>query len=272
MDRLPIDCITSILSHLGAEDLARSFRVCKAFYEAGTTSSIWRRLSVGRWLFCNVSGIPEAKVGETSRWHCYYVGRRRRDARMERGRPKRDYTTKTLRGHEDSITDIACVTSIGENDQETTLLISSSQDGRVKAWNVPEGTVSWDAQLGSPIRCLAVSKPMGNLLAGDEKGCVHVWLLAGGGRCITQLQAAQSPISTIILKDCGSVALVAAMEGTVQFLSLHTLQLIYSLPVQPSTNHLSFAPASAHVLISASLQKSPLIQVLCALLGVGNLF
>ena len=49
-----------------------------------------RRLSLGRWLFCNVNQISDGP----QRWQRYFTARRSVEAKMDTGKPLRDYRVR----------------------------------------------------------------------------------------------------------------------------------------------------------------------------------
>jgi hypothetical protein len=57
------------------------------FFEASAVERIWRRCSVQRWTFCDVSHVEEGPY----RWKRYYSARAALDVKMDEGRPKFDY-------------------------------------------------------------------------------------------------------------------------------------------------------------------------------------
>ncbi|CAI8007365.1 hypothetical protein GBAR_LOCUS5169 [Geodia barretti] len=175
LDRLPFDCIVTLCEYFSAEDLARFGRVCTVFHEATQVGYLWRRLSLSRWAFCDVHQISEG----AQRWRRYFTARRGLEAKMDTGKPLRDYRVRTLRGHEKDIVSVAVLRETGGGDinwenPSHPLVVSLSGDGSVKAWDVTQGKAVWtlDNEL---ISCLAVSETRSEVALGLSDGSVQIW-------------------------------------------------------------------------------------------------
>ena len=93
-----------------------------------------RRHCLFRWTFCDVLQISEGP----QRWRRYFLARRKIEARLDQGKPGRDYKVKTLRGHEQEVQSAIVIGGARVNWERPSppLVVSCSSDGAVKAWDV----------------------------------------------------------------------------------------------------------------------------------------
>ena len=165
---LPLDNILNICEYLEDKEVLRLGQTCAMLYDVTQHSVIWRYLSLQRWGFCNIKTTPACP----NRWKVYYSKRRVVEVKMNAGKAG-NYQVKTLRGHDDSITDSLYV-KLGEKTEidgfQLSNVISCSSDGSIRLWDVESKKCISLCKIDSPIRCIVTSPDCAEVIAGDEMG------------------------------------------------------------------------------------------------------
>uniref|UniRef100_A0A8D0G624 F-box domain-containing protein n=1 Tax=Sphenodon punctatus TaxID=8508 RepID=A0A8D0G624_SPHPU len=136
-ESLTLDCLFHIFSYLEAPDLLSAARVNKVWSEAAETASLWRRMCLDRWAFCNIANLTP---GEQT-WKKYYLHRSKLENRIASGRPSADYICKPMRGHNGQIVGLAYLSDnehMFDAGKLQSIVCTASTDGTVRAWNVQE--------------------------------------------------------------------------------------------------------------------------------------
>ena len=165
---LPLDIILDICEYLEDREVLRLGQTCASFYDVTQHSVIWRYLGLQRWGFCNIKTTPTCPY----RWKIYYSKRRTVEVKMNAGKAG-NYEVKTLRGHDDLITDSLYV-KLGEENKidnfQLSNVISGSSDGTVRLWDVESKKCISLCKIESPVRCLVTSPDSNEVIVGDEMG------------------------------------------------------------------------------------------------------
>ena len=165
---LPLDIILDICEYLEDREVLRLGQTCAAFYDVTQHSVVWRYLSLQRWGFCNINTAPTCP----NRWKMYYSNRRTVEVKMNAGKVG-NFQVKTLRGHDDVITDSLYV-KLGEETKidnfQLSNVISGSSDGSVRMWDVENKKCISLCKIDSVVRCLVTSPDSREVIAGDEMG------------------------------------------------------------------------------------------------------
>ncbi|XP_020836920.1 F-box/WD repeat-containing protein 12-like isoform X1 [Phascolarctos cinereus] len=171
---LPLDGLLHVFSFLEAPDLLRAAQVDKVWNEAAECAFLWRRLSLSRWTFCNIS---QASKGAQT-WKQYYLHRSQLEHQMALGRPSQDFTCKAISGHEGKIDGMAYLSAIEQrfDGQEKSVVCTVSADCTVRAWNVQEGTQIWSSSVQpAPLRRLLTVPEHRLVITMDGRGTIKVW-------------------------------------------------------------------------------------------------
>ncbi|XP_043857295.1 F-box/WD repeat-containing protein 12 [Dromiciops gliroides] len=142
--------------------------------EAAGYAFLWRRLSLSRWTFCNIS---QASKGAQT-WKQYYLHRSQLEHQMARGRPSQDFTCKAISGHEGKIVGMAYLSAKEHtfDGQEKSVVCTVSEDCTVRAWSVQEGTEIWSSSVQpAPLRSLLTIPEHQLVITVDEQGTIKVW-------------------------------------------------------------------------------------------------
>ncbi|XP_044526360.1 F-box/WD repeat-containing protein 12 [Gracilinanus agilis] len=170
---LSLDGLLHVFSFLEAPDLLRAAQVDKVWNEAAESAFLWRRLSLSRWTFCNVSRVSEG----VQTWKQYYLHRSQLEHQMARGRAQ-DFTCKAISGHEGKINGVAYLSANEHtfDGQEKSVVCTVSTDCTLCAWNVQEGTEIWSSSLQPASLMNLLTIPEHQLIiTTDEHGTVKVW-------------------------------------------------------------------------------------------------
>ncbi|XP_072454339.1 F-box/WD repeat-containing protein 12 isoform X5 [Notamacropus eugenii] len=171
---LPLDGLLHVFSFLEEPDLLRAAQVDKVWNEAAECAFLWRRLSLSRWTFCNIS---QASKGAQT-WKQYYLHRSQLEYQMARGKPSQDFTCKVISGHEEKIEGMAYLSAIEHrfDRQEKSVVCTVSADCTVRAWNVQEGTEIWSSSVQpAPLRRLLTIPERQLVITMDGQGTIKVW-------------------------------------------------------------------------------------------------
>lgn len=175
MGELTVDCLVCIFSYLNAKELLTAAIVSKEWNEAAETSQLWRRMSLSRWTFCNISNL----VPGMQTWKKYYLHRSQLEHQMTSGRGTLDYTCKTMRGHNGAIVGMAY---LSENEHKfesghfISVVCTASTDCTIRAWNLHEGTQLWSSPVQQEALSQLIAVPQENIvLTSDVKGTIKVW-------------------------------------------------------------------------------------------------
>ncbi|XP_072454336.1 F-box/WD repeat-containing protein 12 isoform X3 [Notamacropus eugenii] len=150
------------------------FLVLEVWNEAAECAFLWRRLSLSRWTFCNIS---QASKGAQT-WKQYYLHRSQLEYQMARGKPSQDFTCKVISGHEEKIEGMAYLSAIEHrfDRQEKSVVCTVSADCTVRAWNVQEGTEIWSSSVQpAPLRRLLTIPERQLVITMDGQGTIKVW-------------------------------------------------------------------------------------------------
>ena len=165
---LPLDIVISICEFLEDKDILRLGQTCTTFYEVTHHSIIWRFLSLNRWGFCNLKATPSCQ----HRWKTYYSHRRGVEVKMDAGKSG-NYQVRTLRGHDDVISDSMYVSLGGEveiDEFKPSNVVSASLDGSVRLWDVESKKCISLYKDAPPIKSIAAFPNSAVLIAGDGEG------------------------------------------------------------------------------------------------------
>ena len=165
---LPLDIILSICEFLEDRDILYLGQTCYTLYDITQNSVVWRFLSLQRWGFCNINSTPNCPY----RWKAYYSKRRKFEVKMDVGKSS-SFQVKTLRGHEDLISDSLYV-NLGGNTEidsfQVSSILSAGRDGTVRLWDVDSKKCISVCEIASPVRSIVTSPDLTEVLAGDEMG------------------------------------------------------------------------------------------------------
>lgn len=130
----------------------------------------------------------------------------------------------TFKGHTDNITGVAfhC---------ESKWMVTSSEDGTVKIWDIRDGKVQRNYEHGSPVNDVVIHPNQGELIACDRAGSIRIWDL-GKNCCAHELQpnAGVSMQSVTVATDG---TLMAAGDNSVCIPGPHLICLFPSLSEHP---------------------------------------
>ncbi|XP_030424395.1 F-box/WD repeat-containing protein 12 isoform X2 [Gopherus evgoodei] len=135
---LTLDCLVHVFSYLEAPDLLRAARVNQAWNEAAGTTSLWRRLCLDRWTFCNISNLTPGKIVGmaylSDNEHVFGGGKLR------------------------------------------SVVCTASTDGTIRAWQVQEGTQIWSSPSQEVPFIKVITVPEYKLaISTDARGTIKVW-------------------------------------------------------------------------------------------------
>ena len=165
---LPLDIILSICEFLEDRDILYLGLTCYTLYEVTQNSVVWRFLSLQRWGFCNINSTPSCPY----RWKAYYSKRRKFEIKMDVGKSG-NFQVKTLRGHEEFISDSLYVNLGGDTEIDSfqvSNILSAGSDGSVRLWDVDSKKCTNLRKLDSPVRSIVTSPDLTEVVAGDEMG------------------------------------------------------------------------------------------------------
>ena len=114
--------------------------------------------------------------------------------------------TQQFKGHTDNITGVAfhC---------ESKWMVTSSEDGTVKIWDIRDGKVQRNYEHGSPVNDVVIHPNQGELIACDRSGSIRIWDL-GKNCCAHELQPnAGSSVQSVTVATDGT--LMAAGDNSV---------------------------------------------------------
>lgn len=170
------DCLINIFTFLTEEDLIRASSVCKDWHEAAETPWLWRRISLQRWSFCNLSVLGEGR--ENHSWKRYYLRRSFLEKNMTKGRSG-GYTCKSLRGHTGSVVGFVYLqenSSLNPNLWSSNATVcSASSDGTVRAWNIQKPELLWCSAVQSPLRAIVTDEQHEVVVTADSTGLIKTW-------------------------------------------------------------------------------------------------
>ncbi|XP_043406383.1 F-box/WD repeat-containing protein 12 isoform X5 [Chelonia mydas] len=135
---LTLDCLVHVFSYLEAPDLLRAARVNQAWNEAAGTTSLWRRMCLDRWTFCNISNLTPGKIVGlaylSDNEHVFGAGKLR------------------------------------------SVVCTASTDGTIRAWQVQEGTQIWSSPSQEVPFVKVITVPQYKLaISTDAFGTIKVW-------------------------------------------------------------------------------------------------
>ncbi|EMP38515.1 F-box/WD repeat-containing protein 12 [Chelonia mydas] len=172
---LTLDCLVHVFSYLEAPDLLRAARVNQAWNEAAGTTSLWRRMCLDRWTFCNISNLTPGM----QTWKQYYLHRSKLEHEMASGRPSADYICRSMRGHKGKIVGLAYLSDnehVFGAGKLRSVVCTASTDGTIRAWQVQEGTQIWSSPSQEVPFVKVITVPQYKLaISTDAFGTIKVW-------------------------------------------------------------------------------------------------
>lgn len=170
------DCLIQIFTYLTEEELVNASSVCKDWHDAAETPWLWRRISLQRWLFCNVGG---GGGEEASSWKRYFLRRSHLEKKMSEGRTG-GYTCKSLRGHTGRVIGL-CYLNRNASDavdlwSSSATVCSASTDGTVRAWGVHNGELLWSSpESQNPLTDMITDEQRSLVVTSDSTGLITTW-------------------------------------------------------------------------------------------------
>ncbi|KAM7169843.1 F-box/WD repeat-containing protein 12 isoform 1-T1 [Macrochelys suwanniensis] len=172
---LTLDGLVHVFSYLEAPDLLRAARVNQAWNEAASTTSLWRRMCLDRWTFCNISNLTPGM----QTWKQYYLHRSKLEHEMASGRPSADYICRSMRGHKGKIVGMAYLSDnehVFGAGKLRSVVCTASTDGTIRAWQVQEGTQIWSSPSQEVPFVKVITVPQYKLaISADARGTIKVW-------------------------------------------------------------------------------------------------
>uniref|UniRef100_A0A8C3I5J8 F-box domain-containing protein n=1 Tax=Chrysemys picta bellii TaxID=8478 RepID=A0A8C3I5J8_CHRPI len=172
---LTLDCLVHVFSYLEAPDLLRAARVNQAWNEAAGTTSLWRRMCLDHWTFCNISNLTPGM----QTWKQYYLQRSKLEHEMASGRPSADYICRSMRGHKGKIVGMAYLSDnehVFGGGKLRSVVCTASTDGTIRAWQVQEGTQIWSSPSQEVPFVKVITVPEYKLaISTDARGTIKVW-------------------------------------------------------------------------------------------------
>ncbi|CAJ1084893.1 F-box/WD repeat-containing protein 12 [Xyrichtys novacula] len=170
------DCLIHIFTFLTEEDLPNASCVCKDWHDAAETPWLWRRMSLQRWTFCNLSVLGSEQANHS--WKRYFLRRSHLETKMSEGRSG-GYTCKSLRGHKGRVVGLVYLKGNSALCPDlwsgSATICSASSDGTVRAWNTQNGDVLWCSPVQNPLTAIVADEQREVVITADSTGLIKTW-------------------------------------------------------------------------------------------------
>lgn len=151
----------------------------------------------------------------------------------------------SFEGHTDNVTSIAF-------QSDNKWMVSSSEDGTVKVWDVRAPSVQRNYKHNCPVNEVVIHPNQGELISCDQDGNVRVWDL-GENQCTHQLIPEDDvPVHSVSVASDGSMLVAGNNKGNCYVWKMNTQRESTSL--QPVTKFRSHSKYITRVLISSDVK------------------
>ncbi|XP_055022294.1 F-box/WD repeat-containing protein 12 isoform X2 [Boleophthalmus pectinirostris] len=170
------DCLIHIFTFLSEKDLFSASSVCKDWNDAAETPWLWRRMSLQRWVFCNVGLGGDGAQS----WKRYFLRRYHLEKKMSEGKTG-GYTCKSLRGHTGRVIGVAYLNSSDSSASSdlwsgSATVCSASTDGSVRVWGVQKGELLWSSPASqNPMMDMITDQQHNLVVTADTTGLITTW-------------------------------------------------------------------------------------------------
>uniref|UniRef100_A0A8C8RYE7 F-box domain-containing protein n=1 Tax=Pelusios castaneus TaxID=367368 RepID=A0A8C8RYE7_9SAUR len=254
---LTLDCLVHVFSYLEAPDLLRAARVNKAWNEAADTASLWKRMCLDHWTFCNISNMTPGM----QTWKKYYLHRSKLEHQMASGQPSADYTCLAMRGHKGKIVAMAYLSDnehVFGAGKLRSVICTASTDGTIRAWQVQEGTQIWSSSIQEVPFVKVIAVPQYKLaISTDARGTIKAWHGDTGEELATfSTSLSSSRLVTFSVNNKHFLA-AATSGGTIYTLEIPNLsQVSFITALQNSSIDLLLCSPDKRWLIAGSTENA----------------
>ncbi|KAL6940089.1 TOR complex subunit lst8 [Hanseniaspora vineae] len=114
----------------------------------------------------------------------------------------------SFEGHKGNITSI-------QFQQDNKWMVSSSEDGTIKVWDVRAPSVQRNYKTGSPVNEVVIHPNQGELLSCDQDGKLKIWDLSGN-KCSTTIvpEDVDTPLQSLSVASDGSMLIAGNNKGS----------------------------------------------------------